>query len=143
MLISYTFLLIITITHHGALGATTDVNHGKTGPIFQPGETTFLRIGMLGTTPYFFVKDNKVMGSDMLMVELLSKKLGFSYKVTVVPFFEKMVQMVRKGMMHHDDKFQWLKQTHIFFRPLMAHWILPLPRLGICIIGLIHVCVHF
>ena len=59
-----------------------------------------LRIGMLGTTPYFFVKDNRIMGSDMLMVQLLSEKMGFSYELNVVRTFEKLVFMVSQMLLY-------------------------------------------
>ena len=59
-----------------------------------------LKIGMLGTTPYFFVKDNRIMGSDMLMVQLLSEKMGFSYELNVVRTFEKLVFMVSQMLLY-------------------------------------------
>ena len=55
---------------------------------------------MLGTTPYFFVKDNRIMGSDMLMVQLLSEKMGFSYELNVVRTFEKLVFMVSQMLLY-------------------------------------------
>ena len=85
MLIGFMFLIIVV--NHGTRGEDTSSLHGTEGP-------AFLRIGMLGTTPYFFVKDGRIMGSDMQMVQLLSKKMGFSYKLTVVRTFEKLVHLV-------------------------------------------------
>ena len=85
MLIGFMFLIIVV--NHGTRGEDTSSFHGTEGPVI-------LRIGMLGTTPYFFVKDGRIMGSDMQMVQLLSKKMGFSYKLTVVRTFEKLVHLV-------------------------------------------------
>lgn len=89
MLIGFVALIITVL--HGAHGEDTSSLHGTNGP-------TFLRIGMTGPTPYFFVKDDRIMGSDMQMVQLLSEKMGFSYNLTVVRTMEKLVRMVRWRM---------------------------------------------
>ena len=46
---------------------------------------------MLGEWPHFFLEDNVVKGSDVLMIDMLSKKLGFSYKLTVVDTSDNVV----------------------------------------------------
>ena len=38
-----------------------------------------LKIGGAGVKPWFYIEDGELRGSDPLMVDLLSKKLGFSY----------------------------------------------------------------
>ena len=50
-----------------------------------------LEIGVLGEWPHFFLEDNVVKGSDVLMIDMLSKKLGFSYKLTVVDTSDNVV----------------------------------------------------
>ena len=55
----------------------------------------FLHIGVLGFWPHFFVQDFKMKGSDILMIELLSKKLDFSYKLTFVDTYENVVTEVK------------------------------------------------
>ena len=50
-----------------------------------------LEIGVLGEWPHFFLEDGIVRGSDILMIDLLSKKLGFSYKLTVVDTSDNVV----------------------------------------------------
>ena len=54
----------------------------------------FLNIAVFGEWPYFLVKGNETKGSDILMIELLSKKLGFSYNLTIVDTPEQVVLKV-------------------------------------------------
>ena len=56
--------------------------------------TGTLEIGMCGTRPFFFY-DGSIKGSDVLILELLSKKMGFKYTVRILNHFEKLVQLVR------------------------------------------------
>ena len=82
------FIVLIIHVLDIAEGQDKSSIRGKDGP-------NILKIGMIGTTPYFFVKDGRIMGSDLQLVQLFSKKMGFSYKLTVVPAFERLVFMVR------------------------------------------------
>ena len=50
----------------------------------------FLKIGVLGYWPHFFIEDNVMKGSDILMIELLSKKLNFLYNLTVVDTYDNV-----------------------------------------------------
>ena len=50
----------------------------------------FLKIGVLGFWPHFFIEDNVMKGSDILMIELLSKKLNFLYNLTVVDTYDNV-----------------------------------------------------
>ena len=38
-----------------------------------------LKIGLAGTIPWIYKQNDEFRGSDMMMIKLLSKKLGFSY----------------------------------------------------------------
>ena len=40
-----------------------------------------LKIGGAGVKPWFYVEDGELRGSDPLMIDLLSEKLGFSYSL--------------------------------------------------------------
>ena len=53
-----------------------------------------LKIGVLGFWPQFFIEDNVMKGSDLLMIELLSKKLNFLYKLTAVDTYDNVVSEV-------------------------------------------------
>ena len=53
-----------------------------------------LEIGVTGAKPFFFY-EGSIRGSDMLIIQLLSKKLGFKYNLTIVNNFDVMVKMVR------------------------------------------------
>ena len=53
-----------------------------------------LKIGMTGTKPFFFY-DGSIRGSDMLILQLLRKKLGFEYNLKAGMNFETIVKMVR------------------------------------------------
>ena len=49
----------------------------------------FLRVAMMGVKPYLFLDGREVKGSDLLLMQLLSKKLNFNYKLSFVPDFDK------------------------------------------------------
>ena len=53
-----------------------------------------LDIGVTGARPYFFFEDGVMKGSDILMIELLCKNLGFKCNLKLVNSLEKAVQMV-------------------------------------------------
>ena len=53
-----------------------------------------LEIGVTGAKPFFFY-DGSIRGSDILILQLLSKKLGFKYNLTIVNNFDTVVKMVR------------------------------------------------
>ena len=53
-----------------------------------------LEIGVIGVKPFFFY-DGSIRGSDILILQLLSKKLGFKYNLTMVNSFDIVVKMVR------------------------------------------------
>ena len=55
----------------------------------------FLRIGMVGVKPYLFLERSKVRGRDMLLLQLLSKKLKFRYNISLGRSFDSIVEMVR------------------------------------------------
>ena len=57
----------------------------------------FLRVAMMGVKPYLFLDGREVKGSDLLLMQLLSKKLNFNYKLSFVPDFDKIVIMVGKN----------------------------------------------
>ena len=50
--------------------------------------TLHLNIGGAGVIPWFYIEDGKLRGSDVLMVELLSEKLGFSYTLEMNSFVD-------------------------------------------------------
>ena len=56
--------------------------------------TGALTIGVTGIKP-FFSYDGSIKGSDNMILQLLSKKLGFQYNLTIVNNFDIMVKMVR------------------------------------------------
>ena len=58
----------------------------------------FLKIGVLGYWPHFFIEDNVMKGSDILMIELLSKKLNFLYNLTVVDTYDNVVVEVNHNI---------------------------------------------
>ena len=62
-----------------------DVHNKITGP---------LKIGVTGAKP-FFSYDGSIKGSDIMILQLLSKKLDFEYNLTIVNTFDIMVKMVR------------------------------------------------
>ena len=62
-------------------------------PLHPVGE--FLRIGMVGVKPHLFLEGSKVRGTDMLLLQLLSKKLKFRYNISFGTSFGSIVQMVR------------------------------------------------
>ena len=53
-----------------------------------------LKIVVTGIRPFFFY-DGSIRGSDILIIQLLSKKLGFKYNLTIVRNFDTVVKMVR------------------------------------------------
>ena len=53
-----------------------------------------LKIAVTGIRPFFFY-DGSIRGSDILIIQLLSKKLGFKYNLTIVRNFDTVVKMVR------------------------------------------------
>ena len=53
-----------------------------------------LKIVVTGARPFFFY-DGSIRGSDILIIQLLSKKLGFKYNLTMVNNFDTVVKMVR------------------------------------------------
>ena len=53
-----------------------------------------LEIGVTGAKPFFFY-DGSIRGSDMLILQLLSKKLGFKYNLKIVNNYDILVKMVR------------------------------------------------
>ena len=66
----------------------------SSNPLHPVGE--FLRIGMVGVKPYLFREGSKVRGRDMLLLQLLSKKLRFNYNITFgTSSFGSIVKMVR------------------------------------------------
>ena len=53
-----------------------------------------LKIVVTGIRPFFFY-DGSIRGSDMLILQLLSKKLGFKYNLKIVNNYDILVKMVR------------------------------------------------
>ena len=49
---------------------------------------------MGGGKPWFYVENGKLKGSDVMLVELLSKKLRFKYEMKVVGWHNLVVEMV-------------------------------------------------
>ena len=62
-----------------------------------------LEIGVYGAKPFFFY-DGSIRGSDIIILQLLSKKLGFTYNLKIVDF-ENLVKLVRVGI---NAKCYWL-----------------------------------
>ena len=58
--------------------------------------TVPLEIGVYGTKPFFFY-DGSIRGSDILILQLMSKKLGFNYNLKIVDY-ENLVKLVRVGI---------------------------------------------
>ena len=54
----------------------------------------FLKIAMIGVKPYLFLDGREVKGSDLHLLQLLSKKLNFNYSMTFATEFDKIVMMV-------------------------------------------------
>ena len=61
----------------------------------NPSAKDFLKIGVLGFWPHFFVEDNAMKGSDILMIELLSEKLNFLYNLTYVDTYDNVFMEVK------------------------------------------------
>ena len=55
-----------------------------------------LEIGVYGAKPFFFY-DGSIRGSDVIILQLLSKKLGFTYNLKIVDY-ENMVKLVGVGI---------------------------------------------
>ena len=55
-----------------------------------------LEIGVYGPKPFFYY-DGSIRGSDILILQLLSKKLGFTYNLKIVDF-ENLVKLVGFGI---------------------------------------------
>ena len=49
---------------------------------------------MGGGKPWFYVENGELKGSDVMLVRLLSKKLGFKYEMKVVGWHNLVVEMV-------------------------------------------------
>ena len=62
-----------------------------------------LEIGVYGAKPFFFY-DGSIRGSDIIILQLLSKKLGFTYNLKIVDF-ENLVKLVGAGI---NAKCYWL-----------------------------------
>ena len=58
-------------------------------PAHPVGE--FLKIAMIGVKPYLFLDGREVKGSDLHLLQLLSKKLNFNYSKTFATEFDKIV----------------------------------------------------
>ena len=57
--------------------------HGKT-----------IQVAMGGAKPWFYVENGELKGSDVMLVRLLSKKLGFKYEMKAVGWHDLVVEMV-------------------------------------------------
>ena len=79
-----TVLLVVN-----AKGANDNVLKKEDNKIGGP-----LEIGVTGAKPFFFY-DGSIRGSDMLILQLLRKKLGFEYNLKAGMNFETIVKMVR------------------------------------------------
>ena len=79
-----TVLLVVN-----AKGANDNVLKKEDNKIGGP-----LEIGVTGAKPFFFY-DGSIRGSDMLILQLLSKKLGFKYNLKIVNNYDILVKMVR------------------------------------------------
>ena len=55
----------------------------------------FLKVGMAGLKPYLFRHGREVKGMDMLLLQLLSKKLNFNFNTSFATSFDIVVKMVR------------------------------------------------
>ena len=53
-----------------------------------------LKVAMGGGKPWFYVENGELKGSDVMLVRLLSKKLGFKYDMRVVGWHNLVVEMV-------------------------------------------------
>ena len=53
-----------------------------------------LNIGLAGAVPWIYKENDEFKGSDMLMIKLLSEKLGFSYDLKMNNYVDlfKMVK---------------------------------------------------
>ena len=53
-----------------------------------------LNIGLAGAVPWIYIENDEFKGSDMLMIKLLSEKLGFSYDLKLNNYVDlfKMVK---------------------------------------------------
>ena len=60
-----------------------------------------LNIAMGGGPPSFYIVNNKIRGSDMQIVRLLSKKLGFRYNIMNNPMMtgEQAIELVKYCML--------------------------------------------
>ena len=72
-------------SNNGIKKKDKDADNKITGP---------LKIGVTGAKP-FFSYDGSIKGSDIMILQMLSKKLGFQYNLTIVNNFDIMVKMVR------------------------------------------------
>ena len=57
--------------------------HGKT-----------MVVAMAGGDPWFYVENGEPKGSDVRILKLLSKKLGFKYELKALPYHNGVVEMV-------------------------------------------------
>ena len=75
----------------------------------QQGGKLFLNIGCAGVRPWVYPDNNELKGSDILMVELLSKKLGFTYDVML----ERNYDDLFKGVMQILHSFLYDSNTEM------------------------------
>ena len=60
----------------------------------SPWQEKTITVAMGGGKPWFYVENGKLKGSDVMLVELLSKKLRFKYEMNVVGWHNLVVEMV-------------------------------------------------
>ena len=51
-------------------------------------------VAMAGGDPWFYVENGEPKGSDVRILKLLSKKLGFKYELKALPYHNGVVEMV-------------------------------------------------
>ena len=88
------YLLLITVyCYHCFAMSNSSSNQNLINTAHPVGE--FLRVAIVGVKPYLFLDGRDVKGSDLLLIQLLSKKLNFNYNLSFVPDFDKIVLMVK------------------------------------------------
>ena len=92
-----TYLMVFVSIHHMAnsmAGNNNEMNK-KVGTLANKFSVP-LEIGVYGAKPFFFY-DGSIRGSDVTILQLLSKKLGFTYNLKIVDY-ENLVKLVGVGI---------------------------------------------
>ena len=92
----------------------------------QQGGKIFLNIGCAGVRPWVYPENNELKGSDLLLVKLLSEKLGFTYDVTL----ERNYDDLFKGVKQAPHSLLYDSRTEMFSsnadsKQDICHWFVP------------------